>query len=85
MLHTIFILNYDFVDEDNSPKDQRKWVRNLVCAVAEGLALATSPGWRSKPRSRARHPIVHLPSLAQLPIISVLGALAAGRWPAAAR
>ena len=37
VLHTIFTLNYDFVDEDDFPEDQRKRVRNLLCAAAESL------------------------------------------------
>ena len=41
VLHTIFTLNYDFVDEEEFPEEHRKWVRNLLCATAESLALAT--------------------------------------------
>jgi hypothetical protein len=41
VLHTIFTLNYDFVDEDDFGEAQRKRVRNLLCATAESLALAT--------------------------------------------
>lgn len=41
ILHTIFTLNYEFVDEDDFPEDQRKRVRDLLCATAESLALAT--------------------------------------------
>ncbi len=41
ILHTIFTLNYDFVDEEEFLEDQRKKVRNLLCAVAESLALAS--------------------------------------------
>lgn len=41
VLHTIFTLNYDFVDEDDFSEDQRKQVRHLLCATAESLALAT--------------------------------------------
>lgn len=41
VLHTIFTLNYDFVDEEEFQEDQRKRVRNLLCATAESLALAT--------------------------------------------
>jgi hypothetical protein len=41
VLHTIFTLNYDFVDEDDFPDEQRRRVRNLLCAMAESLALAT--------------------------------------------
>jgi hypothetical protein len=33
VLHTIFTLNYDFVDEDDFPEEQRKRVRNLLCAM----------------------------------------------------
>jgi hypothetical protein len=40
-LHTIFTLNYDFVDEEEFTEDQKKQVRNLLCATAESLALAT--------------------------------------------
>ena len=39
ILHTIFTLNYEFVDEDDFPEDQRKRVRDLLCATAESLAL----------------------------------------------
>jgi hypothetical protein len=41
VLHTIFTLNYDFVDEDEFPEEHKKQVRNLLCATAESLALAT--------------------------------------------
>lgn len=41
VLHTIFSLNYDFVDEDEFTEEQKKRVRNLMCATAESLALAT--------------------------------------------
>ena len=41
MLHTIFTLNYDFVDEEDFQDEQRKRVRDLLCATAESLALAT--------------------------------------------
>lgn len=41
ILHTIFTLNYEFVDEEEFPEDQRKRVRDLLCATAESLALAT--------------------------------------------
>lgn len=40
MLHTIFTRNYDFVDEGNFAEEQRKRVRDLLCATAESLALA---------------------------------------------
>ncbi len=41
ILHTIFTLNYDFVDEEEFPEEQRKRLRDLMCATAESLALAT--------------------------------------------
>jgi hypothetical protein len=41
VLHTIFTLNYDFVDEDEFKDDQKKRVRDLLCATAESLTLAT--------------------------------------------
>lgn len=41
VLHTIFTLNYDFLDEEEFPDEQRKRVRDLLCATAESLALAT--------------------------------------------
>jgi len=41
VLHTIFTLNYDFFDEDEFPEDQKVRVRNLLCATAESLGLAT--------------------------------------------
>ena len=41
VLHTIFSLNYDFVDEDQFMEEQRKLLRNVLCATAESLALAT--------------------------------------------
>lgn len=41
VLHTIFTLNYDFVDEDDFNEEQKKRVRDLLCATAESLALAT--------------------------------------------
>jgi hypothetical protein len=41
VLHTIFTLNYDFLDEEEFSEDQKKQVRNLLCATAESLALAT--------------------------------------------
>lgn len=41
VLHTIFTLNYDFVDEEDFSEEQKKRVRNLLCATSESLALAT--------------------------------------------
>ncbi|HXA16714.1 MAG TPA: hypothetical protein VN380_06975 [Thermoanaerobaculia bacterium] len=41
ILHTIFTLNYEFVDEEEFPEEQRKRLRDLLCATAESLALAT--------------------------------------------
>jgi hypothetical protein len=41
VLHTIFTLNYDFVDEEEFAEEQKKRVRDLLCATAESLALAT--------------------------------------------
>src|SRR5581483_8182173 len=41
VLHTIFTLNYDFIDEEDFAEEQRKRVRDLLCATAESLALAT--------------------------------------------
>lgn len=41
VLHTIFSLNYDFLDEDDFGEEHRVRVRNLLCATAESLALAT--------------------------------------------
>ena len=41
VLHTIFTLNYDFVDEEDFTEEQKKRLRNLLCATAESLALAT--------------------------------------------
>jgi hypothetical protein len=41
VLHTIFTLNYDFVDEEEFKEEQKKQVRDLLCATAESLALAT--------------------------------------------
>lgn len=41
VLHTIFTLNYDYLDEKDFPEAQRKQVRDLLCATAESLALAT--------------------------------------------
>src|SRR5437870_11630965 len=41
VLHTIFTLNYDFADEEDFPEDQKKHIRDLLCATAESLALAT--------------------------------------------
>ncbi len=41
VLHTIFTLNYDYVDEEDFPEEQKKRVRDLLCATAESLALAT--------------------------------------------
>lgn len=41
VLHTIFTLNYDFVDEEEFAEEQKKRVRYLLCATAESLALAT--------------------------------------------
>jgi hypothetical protein len=41
VLHTIFTLNYDFVDEDEFNDDLKKRIRDLLCATAESLALAT--------------------------------------------
>lgn len=41
VLHTIFTLNYDFVDEEDFTTEQKTRIRNLLCATAESLALAT--------------------------------------------
>jgi hypothetical protein len=41
VLHTIFTLNYDFVDEEDFKEEQKRHVRDLLCATAESLALAT--------------------------------------------
>jgi hypothetical protein len=41
VIHTMFTLNYDFADEDDFSEEQRKRVRDLLCATAESLALAT--------------------------------------------
>lgn len=41
VLHTIFTLNYDFVDEEEFSEEQKKRFRDLLCATAESLALAT--------------------------------------------
>jgi hypothetical protein len=41
VLHTIFTLNYDFVDEEEFREEQKKQIRDLLCATAESLALAT--------------------------------------------
>lgn len=41
VLHTIFTLNYEFVDEEEFKDDQRKRIRDLLCATAESLAVAT--------------------------------------------
>lgn len=41
VLHTIFTLNYDFVDEEEFTEEQKKRVRDLLCATSESLALAT--------------------------------------------
>lgn len=41
VLHTIFTLNYDFVDEEEFTEEQKKRFRDLLCAAAESLALAT--------------------------------------------
>jgi hypothetical protein len=39
--HTIFTLNYDYVDEEEFKEEQKKLVRDILCATAESLALAT--------------------------------------------
>jgi hypothetical protein len=41
VLHTIFTLNYDFVDEDEWGEENKVRIRNMLCAMAESLALAT--------------------------------------------
>lgn len=41
VLHTIFTLNYDFIDEEDFTKEHKVQIRNLLCATAESLALAT--------------------------------------------
>jgi len=40
VLHTVFTLNYDFVDEDSVSEETRKRMQLLLCASAESLALA---------------------------------------------
>lgn len=41
VLHTIFTLNYDFVDEEEFKDEQKGRIRDLLCATAESLTLAT--------------------------------------------
>ncbi len=41
VLHTIFTLNYDFVDEEEFKDEQKNRIRDLLCATAESLTLAT--------------------------------------------
>jgi hypothetical protein len=41
VLHTIFTLNCNFVDEEEFTEEQRKRIRDLLCATAESLAMAT--------------------------------------------
>jgi hypothetical protein len=41
VLHTIFTLNYDFTDEEEFTEDRKKRIRDLLCATAESLVLAT--------------------------------------------
>ena len=41
VLHTIFTLNYDFTDEEEFSEEQKKRIRDLLCATAESLVLAT--------------------------------------------
>jgi len=57
VLHTIFTLNYDFVDEEDFSEDQKKRLRNLRCATAEGLALATKTEIeiREQAKERGQH------------------------------
>ncbi|MBA3464253.1 MAG: hypothetical protein H0T46_30135 [Deltaproteobacteria bacterium] len=40
VLHTVFTLNYEFVDEDSVTTDTKKLMQSLLCASAESLALA---------------------------------------------
>ena len=47
VIHTMFSLNYDFVDEDDFTEDQKKRVRNLPCATAAWHS-PQSLSWRSR-------------------------------------
>jgi len=40
VLHTVFTMNYDFVDEDSVAPDTKKLMQSLLCAAAESLCLA---------------------------------------------
>jgi hypothetical protein len=40
VLHTVFTLNYDFVDEDSVSAETKKQMQSLLCAAAESLTLA---------------------------------------------
>jgi hypothetical protein len=54
VLHTIFTLNYDFVDEEEFKEEQKKQVRDIIpCATAESLALATKSELEIESRSKS--------------------------------
>ncbi len=66
ILHTIFTLNYDFVDEEEFLEDQRKKVRNLLCAVAESLALASKSELEIESRLKIEEAGANLAVVAEL-------------------
>jgi hypothetical protein len=59
VLHTIFTLNYDFVDEEEFSEEQKKRMRDLLCATAESLVLATKSEleMESRPKSEDNAPL----------------------------
>jgi hypothetical protein len=56
VLHTIFTLNYDFVDEEEFGEEQRKHFRNLLAATAASLALATKSELEIESRLKSDDP-----------------------------
>lgn len=47
VLHTVFTLNHDFVDEEEFPEEQKR-IRDPLCATAESLTLARKSDLRSR-------------------------------------
>lgn len=65
VIHTIFTLNYDFLDEDELGEEQRIRVRNLLCATAESLALATKSELEIEAKIKSEDGGSVVPSVAQ--------------------
>jgi hypothetical protein len=57
IIHAIFTLNYDFLDEEEFTEEQKKRLRDLLCATAESLALATKSELEIESKLKSEDPI----------------------------